>query len=78
MEVYHAATERIEVPDCLRGRENLDFGRGFYITDIYDQAYNLALSRSRDRKLPGLINTYLLDRKAILEEARALIFDRYD
>lgn len=78
IEVYHAATERIEVPDCLRGRENLDFGRGFYITDIYDQAYNLALSRSRDRKLPGLINTYLLDRKAILEEARALIFDRYD
>ncbi len=28
--------------------------------------------------MPALINTYLLDRKAILEEARALIFDRYD
>ena len=78
IEVYHAGTDRIESPDCLRGRRNLDFGRGFYITDVYDQAYNLALSRSRDRKMPAPNNTYLLDRKAILEEARALIFDRYD
>lgn len=44
IEVYHAGTDRIESPDCLRGRRNLDFGRGFYITDVYDQAYNLALS----------------------------------
>ena len=78
IEVYHAATDRIEVPDCLRGRKNLDFGRGFYITDIYDQAYNLALVRSRDRKMPAMINIYLLNREAILEEARALIFDQYD
>ena len=54
IEVYHAGTDRIESPDCLRGRRNLDFGRGFYITDVYDQAYNLALSRSRDRKMPVL------------------------
>lgn len=78
IEVYHAGTDRIEVPDCQRGRANLDFGRGFYITDIYDQAYNLALARSRNRKLPALINTYLLDRRAILEEARALVFEQYD
>lgn len=78
IEVYHAGTDRIEVPDCKRGRANLDFGRGFYVTDIYDQAYNLALTRSRDRKMPALINTYLLDRKDILEEARTLVFDRYD
>ena len=31
IEVYHAGTDRIESPDCLRGRRNLDFGRGFYI-----------------------------------------------
>lgn len=78
IEVYHAGTDRIETPDCLRGRKNLDFGQGFYITDIYDQAYNFAKSKARDRKRPGLINTYLLDRRSILEEAKHLIFDSYD
>lgn len=78
LEVYHAGTERVETPDCKRGRTNLDFGQGFYITDIYDQAYNFAQVKSRDRKQPGLINTYLLDRKRILEEARVKIFDAYD
>ncbi|MDE5901786.1 MAG: DUF3990 domain-containing protein [Muribaculaceae bacterium] len=78
IEVYHAGTDLIEVPDCRRGRANLDFGRGFYVTDIYDQAFNLALSRAKERKLPALINTYLLDQKALLEEARSLIFNLYD
>lgn len=78
LEVYHAGTDRIEKPICIHGRKNLDFGQGFYITDIYEQAYNFALSKSRDRKLPAMINTYLLDRKAFLEEGRHLIFDRYD
>lgn len=78
IEVYHAGTDKIEMPDCLRGRADLDFGRGFYLTDIYDQAYNLALSRSRDRCKPPLINIYLLNRKAILEEGHSLIFKRYD
>lgn len=77
-EVYHAGTDKIETPDCRHGRTDLDFGQGFYLTDIYDQAYNFAIAKSRERRCPPLINTYLLDRKAILEEARSLIFDRYD
>lgn len=78
IEVYHAGTDRIETPDCSRGRVNLDFGQGFYVTDIYDQAYNFAHAKSRDRRLPGLINTYILDRKKMLEEARVKIFEAYD
>lgn len=78
IEVYHAGTDKVDLPDCLKGRKNLDFGQGFYITDIYEQAYNFAISKSRDRKLPALINTYLLDRKSILEESRHLIFEKYD
>ncbi len=77
-EVYHAGTDIIEVPDCKFGRKNLDFGQGFYVTDIYDQALNFARSKSADRKLPARINTYLLDRGAILKEAKTLIFDSYD
>lgn len=78
IEVYHAGTDRVENPDCLRGRKNLDFGQGFYVTDIYEQAHSFSISKSRDRKQPALINTYLLDRKSILEESRHKIFENYD
>ena len=78
IEVYHAGTDRVERPDCRYGRADLDFGQGFYLTDIYDQAYNFAIAKSRERRCHPLINVYLLDRKAILEESRSLIFDRYD
>lgn len=78
IEVYHAGTENVEHPDCRHGRKNLDFGQGFYITDIYDQAFNFAQSKSRERRLPALINVYLLDRQSLLEEANSLIFDSYN
>lgn len=78
IEVYHAGTDVIENPDCKIGRKNLDFGQGFYLTDIYDQALNLARSKSDDRKSPGIINVYLLDKASLLQEAKSLIFDKYD
>ena len=48
--VYHGGTERIEMPVCKFGRKNLDFGHGFYVTNLREQAvswaYNMAKSRS--------------------------------
>ncbi len=78
IEVYHAGTDVVDAPDCKFGRKNLDFGQGFYVTDIYDQALNLARSKSTDRNLPAKINIYLLDKNAILKEAKSLIFEKYD
>lgn len=36
--VYHGGTEIVENPMCAFGRKNLDFGQGFYVTDIKEQA----------------------------------------
>ena len=36
--VYHGGTEIIEQPICKFGRRNLDFGQGFYVTNIHEQA----------------------------------------
>ena len=35
MKVYHGSTQAVEYPLVGVGRENLDFGKGFYVTDIY-------------------------------------------
>ncbi len=78
IEVYHAGTDVIERPDCRFGRKNLDFGHGFYVTDIYDQAVNFARTKGSDRRKMPKINKYLLDKREILKNARSLIFDSYD
>lgn len=36
--VYHGSTVQVTAPIAKAGRENLDFGQGFYITDIREQA----------------------------------------
>ena len=38
MKVYHGSTVVVKTPDCSFGRPNLDFGQGFYTTNIKMQA----------------------------------------
>lgn len=78
IELYHAATEAISKPLCGFGRKNLDFGPGFYLTDVYDQAVMWAKRRASERQLPAILNVYLLDRQNLFKEARCKIFENYD
>lgn len=42
MRLYHASTVVIEKPDVQHSRDNLDFGRGFYLTSVREQAMRYA------------------------------------
>lgn len=76
--VYHGGTEKVEFPICKFGRRNLDFGQGFYITDLREQAVEWATQVADRRKVPPIINRYRLNRDAILAEARCKVFKAYD
>ena len=76
--VYHGATEIIEAPLNHVGRPRLDFGQGFYVTDLKDQAIKWAKTIAEKRAAQPLLNFYTLDRDAILAEARCKIFTAYD
>jgi hypothetical protein len=76
--VYHGGTEAIENPDCKLGRKNLDFGQGFYVTDIREQAVKWAENMGRNRNKPALLNSYIMNRQAIVQEARCKIFEAYN
>ncbi len=76
--VYHAGTEVIESPLCKYGRKNLDFGQGFYLTTIREQAKAWAARVADVRGKAGLINVYSLDRDKILAECRCKVFAAYD
>lgn len=60
MKLYHASTVIIEKPDLLHSRNMLDFGRGFYLTTIREQAVRYA-ERFTIRGKDAFINEYNLD-----------------
>ncbi|MCQ2305237.1 MAG: DUF3990 domain-containing protein [Bacteroidales bacterium] len=76
--VYHGGTEEVKTPICKFGRPNLDFGQGFYVTELRNQAVSWALQMADRRKQPPVLNVYFLDRDAVLSEFRCKIFHAYD
>ncbi len=76
--VYHGGTTEIRHPKVDAGRPNLDFGSGFYLTDIYSQAKDWALKISEDSDSSPIVNIYHLDKCKFLANCRHLIFRAYD
>ncbi len=78
MIVYHGGTETVEHPNCKCGRRNLDFGQGFYVTNIRKQAEDWAKLMADRRKTAPILNRYRLNRAAVLAEAHCKLFKAYD
>ncbi len=77
--VYHGAAQEVNTPLVHVGRENLDFGKGFYVTDIRSQAKTWANIKARyqmDGK--AYINEYLFDFDNAVPKYRFKKFERYD
>ncbi len=75
--MYHGATRIVEAPLCHIGRNNLDFGKGFYLTDMREQAIGWA-TRVANLGLPQWLNTYELDMDYIQSHAKCKTFKTYD
>ena len=76
--VYHGGTDIIEHPIVDVGRSNLDFGQGFYLTDIKQQADEWARRISIRRGLPSVVNSYVLEKDTILSSFECKLFAEYD
>lgn len=59
MKLYHSSNTVIEHPDTQHSRKYLDFGRGFYLTSLYDQAVRYA-QRFKRRGQAAWLNIYEL------------------
>lgn len=57
MKLYHSSNVIVELPDTKHSRLYLDFGRGFYLTSLNDQAVRYAL-RFKRRGQQAWLNTY--------------------
>lgn len=74
--VYHGSTEVIAKPLCRVGRKNLDFGQGFYVTDMEQQAVSWA-TRAVNFGLPQWLNCYELNDTLVSQHATK-IFTTYN
>lgn len=57
MILYHSSNVSVEQPDTKHSRQYLDFGRGFYLTSIHEQAVRYA-QRFIRRGQQAWLNTY--------------------
>ena len=63
------------VPDTAYSRDYLDFGKGFYLTPIYEQAVRYA-QRFIRRQRTAWLNSYVFEFES--SQWRVLQFDSYD
>lgn len=76
MILYHGSYVEVSAPDLSYSRDNLDFGKGFYTTTIYEQAKKWCAKFKRNNQ-KGVVSSYSFDNKAC-ESLKIKVFDMYD
>lgn len=75
MTLYHGGSEPIPVPDLAHSRRPVDFGPGFYVTPIIDQARRWSEKRKR-RTGVAVVSSYAFD-ESLAGDLKVLVFDSY-
>lgn len=75
MILYHGSYLEITEPDLIHSRLNVDFGRGFYVTPLYEQAVKWC-GKFKRRGKDSIISRYTFDERQVAE-LKTLKFDSY-
>ena len=75
MILYHGSYLEIAEPDLAHSRSDVDFGRGFYLTPLYEQAAKWC-SRFKRRGKNAVISRYTYD-ESMENKLKILKFDSY-
>ncbi len=73
---YHGSYVEVNTPDIYHSRESVDFGKGFYITPLKEQAEKWA-ARFKKRGKYSTITKYELDMELCKEHYKILEFTSY-
>jgi hypothetical protein len=75
MIVYHGSYTVVEKPDIIHSRKNVDFGRGFYTTPLFEQAQKWC-KKFKEKNNSAVVSIYEFDESAY-HESKILRFDTY-
>ena len=76
IQLYHTSNVEVCTPNVLHSREHLDFGRGFYLTSLREQAEKYG-QRFLRKGETAVMNVYELDDENLQEFSR-IVFEAYD
>ena len=76
MILYHGSSLEVAKPDLRHSRSNVDFGRGFYVTPLYEQAVKWC-GKFKRRGKDGVISCYEYD-ESRENELKILKFESYN
>ena len=78
IEVFHGSFTKVDKPDLSFSRKTLDFGPGFYVTPVREQAVSWAM-RWLHRNCPAIVNRYVFHDEMLPElDVRVRDFPVYD
>jgi len=78
IKVFHGSIIEVSKPLVALGCPNLDFGRGFYVTDLQEQAERWAKRMGIRRLTSPVLNIYEFDFEAAISTYNYIKFDAYD
>ena len=77
MKLYHGSNMRVVGPDLSRSKPFKDFGSGFYLSDNYGQAMDLARSKVEQMRIgKAIVNEFFFDETILATDE--LSFKRFD
>ncbi len=79
MKLYHGSDTFIEEIDLGKSKSGRDFGQGFYVTNLLDQARTMAERVARWNKTKPVITEFEFDGFALVDrDMKVLRFDNYN
>jgi hypothetical protein len=77
MKVYHGSYTAIDEIDLQKCKSGKDFGKGFYVTNLYQQAETWASRKGRNKK--GVVTEFEFDEFFFEDDlVKVLRFENYD
>jgi len=78
MKVYHGSDTQIEEIDLEKCKYGKDFGRGFYVTKLKEQAETMAARVSKWNRQKPVVTEFDFDEFALIDnDLKILVFDDY-
>lgn len=79
--LYHGSHIAVSSPLVGLGRKKVDFGQGFYLTNLHNQAKAWAetIAQRKGRNAKPIVSAYTLDYSSVKNSGfRVKVFDSYD
>ena len=78
MRLYHGSTVVIDTIDLSKSKPNKDFGKGFYLSDNRQQAYEMASYKALQLDEKPIVNVFEFDEQVLTNASSPFRVKRFE